>query len=202
MFEIERNLRYEILLYCIHLIFRNRKQSFENESSIVSVTPILVRNPGKSSKGKNNSSNKNNTGNLTNRSISFAGEDEYAIPMKDFGVSSTRAQRLYHKREGVDNLGYAKASNDDSEDLYRKQLEMFLSEAPNLTRNGITMEDIGDTEVSEIIASGPSSNLEPEYAVPDKVVPTSFSPALRKQEEIQKKIIDRGPSPHQLALVY
>ncbi|XP_066924897.1 uncharacterized protein [Clytia hemisphaerica] len=172
-----------------------RKTSADNDSSIVSVTPILVRNPGKSSRGR---TGKNNDGNLTNRSISFAGEDEYAIPMKEFDVSSTPAQSLQQKN-GFDNLGYHKA-NDDSDDLYRKQLEAFLNEAPNLTRNGITMEEI---ELPDKIETpiDTANHLEPEYAVPDRQVPTSFSPALHKQEEIQSKIIDRGPTPHQLALV-
>ena len=162
----------------------------------MTVTPILVRNPGKSSRGR---AGKNNGGNLTNRSISFAEDDEYAIPLKEFNVSSTPGPSYNHKK-GFDNLGYHKA-NDDSEDLYRKQLEMFLNEAPNLTRNGITMEEIEIPEKPETPLDTDKNHFEPEYAVPDKLVPTSFSPALRKQEEIQSKIIDRGPAPHQLALI-
>ena len=131
-------------------------------------------------------------------------EDDYAIPMKRF-VKSTTAQTSSSasKQQSFDNLGYTGQDNDtNDEDLYRTQLELFLNEAPSLTLNGVTMESPPEPEKQFRALKGKGggdlaeSSLSPEYAVP-----TSFSPAVHKQREIQSKIIDRGPSWHQLSII-
>ena len=104
---------------------------------------------------------------------------------------STRASK------GVDNFGYKEQG--DREDLYRQQIELFLNEAPNLTMNGVTTESASTStknddqtfNVSNIEDEDDYQNLKMEN---DTIRPQmSFTPALKKQENIQRKIIDRGP---------
>ena len=128
-------------------------------------------------------------------------EDEYAIPMKKFTKTKTSPGP---KQQAFDNLGFAgqQDSNECNEDMYRKQLELFLNEAPSLTRNGVTMESPPTPEKQFSTANdGGGEGDDSESSKPEYAVPTSFSPAIHKQREIQSKIIDRGPSWHQLSIV-
>ena len=150
-------------------------------------------------------------------------EDEYAFPIPKFERTNTQ------KQQSFDNMGYTghengHHSNDESrgEDMYCKQLELFLNQAPSLTRNGITMEtprsfDKGSNKSNskagtmnddnDYVSDEDISYAEDEDDVSEEgagyttLVPSSFSPAVHKQKEIQSKIIDRGPSWHQLSIM-
>lgn len=125
---------------------------------------------------------------------------EYAIPMKKI----ERSEFSTHAQKGVDNFGYKE--QEESDDLYRQQLERFLNDAPNLTMNGVatesepasTRDDEQTFNVSNTEDEGDYQSLKEEHE--SNQASMSFTPALKKQEDIQNKIVDRGPSRFRLVM--
>ena len=194
------------------LFSRSARSEDSNSLEMYRVPPVIINSTQNATRlvGRSYQSSTNKNTPQTASSIqptksrmkkaSKATEDDYAIPMKRY-IKTTAQPTSSSKQRSFDNLGYTGQDNDaNDEDLYRKQLELFLNEAPSLTLNGVTMES-PPTPEKQLHTSKGGDDLAESSRSPEYVEPTSFSPAVHKQREIQSKIIDRGPSWHQLSII-
>lgn len=133
-----------------------------------------------------------------------------------------------HASRGRDNPGFTDQDHEyDGNALYRKQLALFLNQAPSLSQHGVSIgisqqkspspKNKRRSVISALNKFEKSNNkhskppeielLKPSSSkwgvVKEKLAEKklSFTPAMKKKQEIEDKLVDCGTSKHSLVMI-